>query len=180
MEKSGLVDREKLMDISGRNRSVQMELAKQWNIVDYPSPAGGCKLTEPNFSQRLRDLVNHKEIIASEDINLLWYGRQFRINDNAKIIAARTQEDAANIKKLIDKENIIFFPASYSGAMVVVDGYINDEIIKIAAGIAARYSKGKNEKLVKVKYGNYGSPLKETIEVEPIKDELLNSYSINN
>jgi tRNA-specific 2-thiouridylase len=54
MELSGLVDREKLLDISGRSRKVQMELAEKWGIKDYPSPAGGCKLTEPNYSVRLK------------------------------------------------------------------------------------------------------------------------------
>ncbi len=41
MELNGLVDREKLLKISGRSRKTQMELAEKWNIVDYPSPAGG-------------------------------------------------------------------------------------------------------------------------------------------
>ena len=48
MELNGLVDREKLLKISGRSRKIQMELAEQWGIKDYPSPAGGCRLTEPN------------------------------------------------------------------------------------------------------------------------------------
>jgi len=55
-EKGGLVDRNKLLNISGRSRKRQMELAVKMGIEDYPSPAGGCKLTEPAFSKRLRDL----------------------------------------------------------------------------------------------------------------------------
>ncbi|MCI6189203.1 MAG: tRNA 4-thiouridine(8) synthase ThiI, partial [Clostridium sp.] len=50
MEKNGLVDRNKLLNISGRSRKVQMELAEKYGIKDYPSPAGGCKLTEPNYA----------------------------------------------------------------------------------------------------------------------------------
>lgn len=179
MEVQGLVDREKLMDISGRNRAKQMELAEQWNIVDYPSPAGGCKLTEPNFSERLRDLLSHKENISSEDIKLLNCGRHFRINQCTKIIVARTKEDAEDIKKLLDNDNIIMFPSSHSGAMVVIDGMLDEASLKLAASIAARYSKGKNEQRVVIKYGRYRHPLNSTIEVKPMEDSEINSFIIN-
>ena len=52
MELNGLVDREKLMKISGRSRKVQMALAEEWGIKEYPSPAGGCRLTEPGYAYR--------------------------------------------------------------------------------------------------------------------------------
>lgn len=57
MELNGLVDREKLMKISGRSRKVQMALAEEWGIKEYPSPAGGCRLTEPGYALRLKDLL---------------------------------------------------------------------------------------------------------------------------
>ena len=57
VEKDGLVDRERLLDISGRSRKVQMELAKKFGIKDFPSPAGGCLLTDKGFSNRLRDML---------------------------------------------------------------------------------------------------------------------------
>ena len=44
-EKENLVDREKLLAISGRNRKPQMELAARYGIKNYPTPAGGCALT---------------------------------------------------------------------------------------------------------------------------------------
>lgn len=179
MEVQGLVDREKMMDISGRSRSVQMELATNWNIVDYPSPAGGCKLTEPNFSERLKDLLLYKENITPEDIKLLSFGRHFRINNSIKIIVARTKEDAEGIKKLLNTDNIIMFPSSHSGAMVVIDGTFNEADLEIAASIAARYSKGKNENSVIIKYGRYRHPLKSTIEVKPMEDSEMNSFTIN-
>ena len=53
-EKDGLIDREKLFSIKGRRRLTQMRLAKTWDIKDYPCPAGGCLLTDPQFALRLR------------------------------------------------------------------------------------------------------------------------------
>ena len=43
-EKKGLVDRNKLLSIQGRSRKPQFELAKEFGITIFPSPAGGCLL----------------------------------------------------------------------------------------------------------------------------------------
>jgi tRNA U34 2-thiouridine synthase MnmA/TrmU len=60
-EKEGLVDREQLLDIAGRGRKRQMELAKNFGISDYPAPAGGCLLTDKNYSIRLREIFEHQK-----------------------------------------------------------------------------------------------------------------------
>ncbi|NSW76717.1 MAG: tRNA 4-thiouridine(8) synthase ThiI, partial [Candidatus Atribacteria bacterium] len=60
-EKEGWVKREELLDLSGRGRERQLKLAEEWGIRSFPPPAGGCLLTEPNFSRRLRDLRQHGE-----------------------------------------------------------------------------------------------------------------------
>ena len=51
-EKDGLVDREQLLDIAGRGRKRQIELAREFGVTEYPAPAGGCLLTDKNFSIR--------------------------------------------------------------------------------------------------------------------------------
>jgi tRNA-specific 2-thiouridylase len=56
IEKKGLVDREKLLDIRGRSRKPQIKLAEKFNIKDYPCPAGGCLLTYREYANKLRDL----------------------------------------------------------------------------------------------------------------------------
>ena len=59
-ETEGKLDREKLLDIHGRSRERQIALAKEFGITDYPSPAGGCKLTEDAYGRKLRDLMEHE------------------------------------------------------------------------------------------------------------------------
>ena len=56
MELNGLVDREKLMKISGRSRKIQMALAEEWGIKEYPSPAGGCRLLSQGML-KIKDLL---------------------------------------------------------------------------------------------------------------------------
>ncbi|HOO90034.1 MAG TPA: tRNA 4-thiouridine(8) synthase ThiI, partial [Syntrophales bacterium] len=58
-EIEGKIDRLKLLDIQGRGRKRQMEMAVRYNIDHYATPAGGCLLTEPGFAKRLRDLFDH-------------------------------------------------------------------------------------------------------------------------
>lgn len=179
MEIEGLVDREKLLDISGRSRKIQMELAEKFGIVDYPSPAGGCMLTEPNYSVRLKDLVNNKDEIESKEIGLLRYGRHFRLGEGCKIIATRTEEESKGIKEFITNRDMIFFPKDFSGAMVVIVGEANEEDIEFAAKLSGRYSKGKNEETLEVKYGKFGKPMKNIIKVSPAEEEEMRKYIIN-
>lgn len=179
MELNGLVDREKLLNISGRSRKPQMELADKWGITEYPSPAGGCRLTEPNYALRLKDLLTFKDEVEEDELSLLRYGRHFRTSDNNKIIVARTKEESEAIKKLINKEYLSFHATDFSGALVLLDKNGTEEDKILAARMAARYSKGRDEEKVKIKFGIYGTKLENHIEVEPINDNELEQYMIS-
>ena len=78
-ERQGIVQREKLLGIRGRSRREQMALARGYGIADYPCPAGGCRLTEPGFARRMRDLVAHRMDFDLNDVSLLKVGRHFRL-----------------------------------------------------------------------------------------------------
>lgn len=178
METEGLVDRNKLLKISGRNRKVQMELAEKWGIVDYPSPAGGCKLTEPNFSKRLKDLIDHKENIESREIDLLKIGRHFRTSDKCKVISTRMQEEGEILKDLLTKEDIYMLAKDFNGSSVAIIGEYTNEDLEIAAKITVRYCKGKDEDKVTIKYGDFGSNLSNVIETVSATEQELGKYMI--
>ena len=179
MEINGLIDREALMDIKGRNRKVQMELAEKWGILDYPSPAGGCKLTEPNYSIRLRELVEHKEEISKKDLELLKIGRHFRVSKDAKIISTRTGEEGELLKQFLTEDDLIFLATDYTGSMVVIIGKATNEDIEFAAKISGRYCKGKDDKIISIRYGRYAHPLNKTIDTEPATEEEIGNYILN-
>ena len=178
MELNGLVDREKLMNISGRSRKIQMQLAEKWNITEYPSPAGGCKLTEPGYSLRLREQLNINEKISPKEIELLRYGRHFITPNGKVIIVTRTAEEGEAIKSLLSKEDTAFLPTSHKGAMALIHGESNDEDKELACKITARYTKGKDEDVVVVKYGVYGTNFKNEYRVKPATDEEISKYII--
>ncbi|WP_298844913.1 tRNA 4-thiouridine(8) synthase ThiI [Clostridium sp.] len=179
MEIDGLIDRETLMDIKGRNRKVQMELASRWGILDYPSPAGGCKLTEPNYSIRLKDLLEHKENPTKIDLELLKIGRQFRLSKDSKIISTRTEKEGDLLEQLLTKEDLMFLAKDYNGSIVAIIGIATDEDIEFAARITGRYCKGRDDKNVSISYGKDDLSLDKYIDVMPATQEQINNYIIN-
>lgn len=178
MELNGLVDRDKLLGISGRSRKVQMELAEKYGIKDYPSPAGGCKLTEPNYSIRLKDALSYNSNLQEEEIRLLSYGRHFRTDDNARIIISRTGEESEMIKKLLTKEDIVFLPKSHKGAMGIIHGQATEKDKELACAIVGRYSKGKDCDNVTVKFGKNGTNFKDELTIKPATEDIINKYII--
>ena len=77
IEKKGLVKRYELLDIQGRQRERQMQMAEKYGIKDYPSPAGGCLLTDPEGAKKVLDIVMHCPDCKVEDVELLKNGRVF-------------------------------------------------------------------------------------------------------
>ena len=94
-EQEGKIDREQLLDIQGRCRDPQIRLAAEFGIVDYPSPAGGCKLTEEGFGHKLKDLLDHEGLRTRRLVELLLVGRHFRLPDGTGLIVGRDRVDNA-------------------------------------------------------------------------------------
>ncbi|MEW5955403.1 MAG: hypothetical protein AB1626_02590 [Candidatus Micrarchaeota archaeon] len=97
-EQRGLVDRQKLLAIGGRGRKPQMELAKK-NNYGYDCPAGGCLLTEKEYSRKLVDLFEHKPY-SLRDVLLLRVGRHYRLNGRAKVVLGRNEAENALLQKM--------------------------------------------------------------------------------
>jgi len=91
-ELEGWVDREGLLDIQGRSRRRQMEMAERWGIDWYRSPAGGCLLTDPGYSGRLRRLMEEKPDFDRHDVDLLGIGRHFWV-DGCHIVIGRNSRE---------------------------------------------------------------------------------------
>ena len=176
-EEKGWVDRNKLLDISGRSREAQFELAENFHIKDYPCPAGGCLLTDPAFSKRVRDLVDHHEL-SMENVNLLNHGRYFRISRDAKLIVGKNEHDN-NLLEASFKEDDIFLspPEPMPGASALGRGIFLKEDILLASRIASRYFDTKDASQA-VSVQKRGQGKKETIQVLPFSDEETRKYLI--
>ncbi len=173
-EIDGLVDRERLLGLSGRGRKPQFELAKKFGIIDYPSPAGGCRLTEPNFSQRLAELIKY-DGMEVRDIELLRIGRHFRLKDDVKLIVGRNAKDNAQLEAVALKDDIILTVDDIPGPIALLPARASEEDVKISAEICARYCDSVPDEYVKIRIVKSGGTEylkvfpKSQVEIETVR-----------
>ncbi|RMF31108.1 MAG: DUF814 domain-containing protein [Candidatus Nitrosothermus koennekii] len=172
VEKKGIVDRDKLLSIKGRSRKIQFKLAEELGIIEYPNPAGGCLLTDPQFSRRVRDLFEHNDKPSINDIELLKVGRHFRI-DNAKLIVGRNKDENEKIEALALKDDILLEARDYKGPIGLVRGSIDEEGLRLAASIVLRYSDAPKDK-----EGVITINREKELQILPINDNIISRYRI--
>ena len=139
-EEKRWVQRDRLLDFQGRSRKPQMEMAQRFNIMEYPSPAGGCLLTEKGFSRRLKDLLTSKIDVETRELELLKLGRHFRIAPHTKIVVGRNKRENETIRSLASKNDTILRSVSVPGPTVLVSGELPENTLDIACAITVAYS----------------------------------------
>lgn len=173
-ERSGKVDRSRLCDIQGRGRKRQMEMAVHYGITSYPPPAGGCLLTDPIFSRRLRDLFDRDPGHRLRDIELLKVGRHFRLSETAKAVVGRNIMDNATIERLAEAGDALIRIDQFPGPTVLLPGGGNEAERLLAAGLCARYSDAPRDRETLVRFTQNGLTIPLTIlAVTPEEAERL-------
>ena len=140
-EEKGWVDRSKLYGITGRGRKPQMELALKFGILDYPNPAGGCLLTDKEFGNRVRDLFEHQEKIDLDDMELLRWGRHFRMNDQTKLIVGRNEQENSTLGEYLTPGRLLFVAEEFPGPSILLLGPPDEESRRLALRLVAHYTK---------------------------------------
>jgi len=149
-EEKGIVNRDLLYDFRGRSRKPQMALAKEFGLTEYASPAGGCLLTDPNYSYRLKDLLANNPDPDFNDIELLRLGRHFRPSHECKIIIGRNKEENLQILSLADRDDIRLKVEGFGSPITLIRGKATHETINLAASLCARYSDARYLPVVEV------------------------------
>ncbi len=149
-ELEGWVDREKLLDISGRSRDIQLQMAKDIELKDFESPGGGCLLTDIQFSNRLRDFADNDKLEV-EDIDTLKAGRHFRLPDGSKLIIGRHQEDNEKLKATNSDKYYKARILNATGPLALMqkDATQNDK--ELAANLIVTYGKTNTDQEYEVK-----------------------------
>jgi tRNA-uridine 2-sulfurtransferase len=172
-EKDCRVIRENLGNIKGRSRKDQLKLAQHFNIEDPPNSAGGCLLTDPAFSKRIKDSFEHASDIPNlNDVELLKLGRHFRISSDAKLIVGRNMEENEKIKSLSMAGDIILEAIDYVGPTCLLRGKMLDEpLLYASSSIVLRYSD--SPKGVKCRVRALIQNKEEEIHVASARDEEI-------
>lgn len=178
-EIKGWVDRQRLLDISGRSRKPQIKLAKKYNLKDYPCPAGGCLLTDKMFAGKLKDLIDNEIKLNLEEIKLLKLGRHFRLSQNCRFIVGRDETENTHIEKLANGNDWLVGACDYKGPIGLLRGEINDMNKELAAKITAIYGQGRDNTNLKI-YLTNSQNIREIINVQlDIDIDFLDSYRIS-
>jgi tRNA-specific 2-thiouridylase len=143
-EREGLVDRERLYAFSGRSRKPQIALAEELGLTDYPAPAGGCLLTEPNYSYRLKELLHHNPDPSLDELHLLRVGRHFRLSSSCKAVVGRDERENEVIESLAGKNGYLLRVEGVGSPTVLVSGDGAEEFLPVTASLCARYSDARN------------------------------------
>ncbi|MBS1111943.1 MAG: hypothetical protein H6Q95_235 [Nitrospirae bacterium] len=176
LEEKGVVNREMLYDFVGRSRKPQIALAKEFGLTDYPAPAGGCLLTDPIYSYRLKELLKHCNNPDYTDINLLRLGRHFRVADGCKVIVGRNNDENQEMLSIARTEDWKMQVIDYGSPITVIRGNPNNEALCLAASLCARYSDGKH--LPETDVTVFRNDERFTLKAKPSDNKTIEHYRI--
>jgi tRNA-uridine 2-sulfurtransferase len=172
-ERTGLVDREKLLNLSGRSRKPQIKLADDMGFQGYPAPAGGCLLTDPILADRIRKFFSQNPHIGVEDILLLLVGRHFQLSENLRLVIGREEKENQKLLDLFRKGDFLLKIQTIPGPLGLLRGKPENGDIELAASILTRYSKARDQERVPIQYGQEIENLPHQILVTPLKEDKI-------
>jgi tRNA U34 2-thiouridine synthase MnmA/TrmU len=181
-ELKGWVDRDRLLDISGRGRKRQIALAEKYGITEYAQPSGGCcYLIDQRYSARLRDYLSEEgaDALTVSSAQLLAVGRHFRLPSGARLVLGRHERENAYLESRASA-GTVFRTADHPGptALLLGAGDSADDIV-LAAQVAAAYSDARDQPSVRVDYrGPANGDLGGSLDVEPADREHLRSLAV--
>ena len=156
-EREGWVDRAALLDIQGRGRRPQIDLAEKLSLGDYPCPAGGCLLTDKHFAARLREHIDCTGGLKMTDIALLKIARHFRLPSGAKLVLGRNQAECEQLERMADDSAALLVPVDMPGPSGLLSSESATRDADLAAKIVAAYCDGEGSVMVEMSVGGNAS-----------------------
>lgn len=138
-EIQGIIRRDMLLGIRGRSRLPQLQLAKRYGLDEFPTPAGGCRLTDPHFSERLKELKSHGGLSDLRAVKLLKIGRHFRLPDGNKMVVGRSLSENEELETVSNTGDILLKPEEIPGPSAMLPAGTAEDTLKLAATICAAY-----------------------------------------
>jgi hypothetical protein len=175
MEESGLVDRERLLDLSGRARRPQLELAAKYGIKSFSAPAGGCLLTFEDFARKLDDLIRHDQL-GRHELELLKIGRHFRLSPAVFLAMGKSDGENEQLGALAAADDLVL-TTLISGPLAVVRGPATEAEIELAVALMGRYMKGVEAGVTVVLSHGQGGPERE-VRAMPLSVVAAERYRI--
>jgi tRNA-specific 2-thiouridylase len=139
-EEEGLIRREDLLDFRGRSRRAQMALAAEWGIASYPQPAGGCRLTTPQYAERVFTLAGMGFRDASS-LALARHGRLFALEGAAFLVVGRDEGGNDAIQADAPAGSLVLELKNRPGPLACLVGEPSEAALEEARRLVVRYSR---------------------------------------
>ena len=117
-------------------------LAAEFGITDYPSPAGGCRLTEDGFGRRLKDLMEHEGLGDRRLVELLVVGRRFRLPGGSSLILGRDRVENERLRQT----GYVLVECSTVGPVAAIPELKREDDRALAQKLVDAYAKGTSER----------------------------------
>jgi tRNA U34 2-thiouridine synthase MnmA/TrmU len=178
--REGWVNKDDMLDIVGRSRTIQLQLAMELNLKDIENSGGGCLLTDKGYTTRLKELIDH-DMLDLQNIKFLQSGRHFRIDAQTKLIINRHIHELEHLHSVIDAEIILkclHIPGPI-GILCSTHSEVikKEELVSIAASILLRYTPRATD-VEPVSYGKQFQ-LVNTISANRYDDAQIDIHRIN-
>jgi len=173
VENKGVVDRSRLLGLTGRGRKDQIILAEKYGIKDYPAPAGGCVLADPILSLRFKCMFRLRPELDVNDCVLLRMGRHFVLPDGSWLVIG---ENAKLVSMMMEGDIKLDLTAGY-GPTGLWRKTCSDVYADLAAGILCRYARIRR-RLEEVRLSGPGTENVKTITTFQASDEIVNKYKV--
>lgn len=168
-ETNGWIDRGRLLSIQGRSRKPQMELVEKYEIKEYPSPGGGCLLTEESFTKRLIQIRDDGHWDENELFNLVRNSRFVRIDKDKYFFVGRDEADNQKLKDYKKSGYLFVEKDNVPGPVIVGVGNLTDDDKKFAAEMFSRYCRHKGKIAINVKIND------NIVEVPPVDFDTVDN-----
>ena len=141
-EQLGVVDRNRLLDLSGRSRQAQLALAHQLGLTEFSQAAGGCLLTDEHFARKTKDLFVHEAHPTTKDMELLALGRHIRLDERTKVILGRHELENLLLEGYAGEGYTIVSPR-FAAPTALVVGPVDEAVKRAVATLILQHAKAE-------------------------------------
>ncbi len=174
-ERMGLVNRQALLGIAGRGRTIQERLALRYGLSEIPNPAGGCMLTYAQSAYKVRHTFARfaPGLPEPADLWLDVFGRKFMLDDRTALAVARNEHECDLMALLNHTGNIFLKIIDHPGPLCIMRGEAGPVNLGLAAGICLHYGKARGRSAVKALWGRSPTEMQNSMEAPILAEDTI-------
>lgn len=145
VEQLGWLDRERLGKHAGSSRAELLREGAAAGWLDAPAGTNCCRLSEPKYAAKVRDLWQYAGQPQTWDYQLLNVGRHFRLHPTAKLVVAHNATEGEYLRAMRSaphgRPSSLLEPVDFRGPTALLIGSPLPQLLSSAWGLIWRFSR---------------------------------------